>query len=100
VLDSGGDIVERGAFARSLTQRGASGVKLPWQHKAQEPLGVWTQLEEDARGLRVTGGLDLSVARAREALSLMRSGAVDGLSIGFRTIRSAKDARSGARQIL
>jgi uncharacterized protein len=100
VLDSGGDIVERGAFARSLKQRGASGVKLLWQHKAQEPLGVWTQLEEDARGLRVTGRLDLSVARAREALSLMRSGAVDGLSIGFRTIRSAKDAQSGARRLL
>jgi uncharacterized protein len=71
-----------------------------WQHKAQEPIGVWTQLEEDARGLRVTGRLDLSVARAREALSLMRSGAVDGLSIGFRTIRSAKDAQNGARRLL
>jgi uncharacterized protein len=100
VLDQGGDSVERGAFAKTLKRRGAAGVKMLWQHKSAEPIGVWTRLEEDARGLKVAGALDLSVARAREALSLMRSGAVDGLSIGFRTIRSAQDPLSGARRLL
>ena len=100
VMDQGGDIVAPGAFTRSLRKRGASGVKMLWQHKSAEPIGVWTLIEEDARGLKVRGKLDLSVARAREALSLMRSRAVDGLSIGFRTIRSAKDAQSGARRLL
>jgi uncharacterized protein len=99
-LDQGGDSVAPGAFERSLRKRGAAGVKLLWQHKSAEPIGVWTRIEEDARGLNVTGKLDLSVARAREALSLMRSGAVDGLSIGFRTLRSAQDAQSGARRLL
>jgi HK97 family phage prohead protease len=99
VLDTGGDIVLPGAFARSLRKRGAAGVKMLWQHKTDEPIGVWTTIEEDARGLKVRGRLDLSVARAREALSLLRSGAVDGLSIGFRTLRAATDKSSGARRL-
>ncbi len=99
VVDDGGDMVMTGAFARSLQKRGASGVKMLWQHKATEPVGVWTSIVEDARGLKVTGRLDLSVARAREALSLMRKGAVDGLSIGFRTLRASQDKSSGVRKL-
>ncbi len=100
IVDDGGDLVMKGAFARSLSKRGAAGVKMLWQHKAAEPVGVWTSLEEDSRGLKVTGRLDLSVARAREALSLMRKGAVDGLSIGFKTLRATTDKTSGARRLL
>jgi uncharacterized protein len=99
VADDGGDIVMPGAFARSLARRGAGGVKLLWQHNAAEPIGVWTSLVEDAKGLKVTGRLDLSVARAREALSLIRGGAVDGLSIGFRAVRATTDRKSGLRRL-
>jgi HK97 family phage prohead protease len=98
--DSCGDIVAPGAFAASLAQRGASGVKMLWQHRPEEPIGVWTRIAEDARGLEVKGRLDLSVARAREALSLIRAGALDGLSIGFRTLRAASDRASGARRLI
>ncbi len=45
------------------------------------------------------GRLNLEVARAREAHSLMKSGAVDGLSIGFRTLESRRDPRSGVRRL-
>lgn len=99
VADSGGDIVSPGAFARSLAKRGATGVKMLWQHDAAEPIGVWTSILEDAKGLKVVGRLDLSVARAREALSLVRSGAVDGLSIGFRTKRATTDKTNGLRRL-
>ena len=99
VVDTGGDMVAPGAFTASLRKRGAAGVKMLWQHQAAEPLGVWTQIVEDVRGLKVTGQLDLSVARAREALSLMRSNAIDGLSIGFRTVRAVKDRQSGVRRL-
>lgn len=99
VADDGGDIVMAGAFARSLARRGAGGVKLLWQHNAAEPIGVWTSLIEDAKGLKVTGRLDLSLARAREALSLIRGGAVDGLSIGFRATRATTDRKSGLRRL-
>jgi len=99
VVDSGGDMVLAGAFARSLMKRGAAGVKMLWQHQAAEPIGVWSSIVEDARGLKVSGRLDLSVARAREALSLMRDGAIDGLSIGFRTLRATTDKSSGVRRL-
>jgi HK97 family phage prohead protease len=53
----------------------------------------------DRRGLRVTGRLNLAVARAREVLALMRERAVDGLSIGFKAGRSAIDRKTGIRRL-
>ncbi|HEY8064657.1 MAG TPA: HK97 family phage prohead protease [Methylosinus sp.] len=100
VRDTCGDIVERGAFSASLRRSGAAGVKMLWQHRGDEPIGVWAEIAEDARGLKVRGRLDLSVARAREALSLIGAGALDGLSIGFRTLRAASDPKTGARRLL
>ncbi|MFA6206053.1 MAG: HK97 family phage prohead protease [Methylocystis sp.] len=99
MVDSGGDMVMTGAFARSLVMRGAQGVKMLWQHQAAEPIGMWSSIVEDSRGLKVEGRLDLSVARAREALSLMRKGAIDGLSIGFRTRRATTDKSRGVRRL-
>lgn len=98
-LDLGGDIVMRGAFSEGLRRLGVSGVKMLWQHDPGALLGVWTSIEEDARGLKVRGKLNLNVARARETLALMRDGAIDGLSIGYRTRRAVKDAQSGVRRL-
>jgi hypothetical protein len=97
--DLGRDIVERGAFHDSLRERGPRGVRLLWQHDPAVPLGRWLDLREDGRGLFVRGQLSLAVARAREVLALMRDGAVDGLSIGFRTVRSRGEARDGHRRL-
>lgn len=99
-LDDGGDIVAAGAFRASLQRRPAAQLKMLWQHKADEPIGVWTNAVEDARGLRVRGRLDLGVARAREALSLLRCGALDGLSIGYRAKRFTKDRLTGVRRLI
>jgi HK97 family phage prohead protease len=71
-----------------------------WQHDASEPIGVWTAIREDARGLYVEGRLAKGVARARDALELMRGGGLDGLSIGFRTVKARKDARTGLRHVI
>jgi HK97 family phage prohead protease len=99
VADLGRDVVMRGAFRDSLARRGAGGVKMLWQHDAGEPIGTWLSIEEDTRGLKVRGRLNLSVARAREILALMHEGAVDGLSIGFRTQKAAVDRTSGLRRL-
>lgn len=99
VADLGRDVVMPGAFAESLARRGAGGVKLLWQHDPREPVGAWLSLVEDARGLKVRGRLNLAVARAREILALMKESAVDGLSIGFRTQRSARDPGTGLRKL-
>ncbi len=99
IADLGKDIVERGAFRESLARRGPGGVKLLWQHDPAEPIGRWLALTEDSRGLFVRGQLSLAVARAREIHALMREGAVDGLSIGFRSERARTEPRSGLRRL-
>lgn len=98
--DMGRDVVVRGAFAESLGAKGASGIKMLFQHDPAEPIGVWEEIREDARGLYVRGRLMTAVGKAREVLSLMRAGALDGLSIGFKAQKTQRDARSGVRRIL
>ena len=97
--DHSGDIVRRGAFAASLRRRAASGVRMLFQHDAGEPVGVWDAIEEDSRGLYVRGRILGDAPRGRAALALVRNGAVDGLSIGFRTIR-AQPRPGGGRELL
>jgi uncharacterized protein len=99
VVDLGRDMVSPGAFRETLAARPPRSVKLLWQHDPSHPLGIWHDIREDGRGLRVRGQLDLSVAKAREVHALMRSGAVDGLSIGFRTERFRKDPSTGVRRL-
>ncbi len=88
VADLGRDIVMPGAFQASLARRGAAGIRMLWQHDPAEPIGRWLHVAEDQRGLSVRGRLNLAVERAREIHALMREGAVDGLSIGFRVVRA------------
>lgn len=99
-VDLSNDRVERGAFAHSLAERGAAGIRMLYQHDPNEPIGAWTEIREDERGLFVRGKLAQGVKRAREVLDLMRASALDGLSIGFRTVKARKEATGGVRRIL
>ncbi len=99
VMDLGHDVVMPGAFRASIEKRGTLGVKLLWQHDPAQLLGVWTSLQEDSRGLFVRGVLDLEQGKSREILSLMRQGALDGLSIGYRTEIARKDPETGLRRL-
>ncbi len=99
VVDLGRDKVEPGAFAASLARRGPRGVRFLFQHDPAEPIGVWDSLSEDRRGLYVAGRLNLDVARASEVRALLAQGALDGLSIGFRAVRSLR-APGGVRRLL
>ena len=100
VPDLGRDVVLPGAFAASLARRGASGVRMLFQHDPAEPIGRWLDLREDARGLYVEGVLSNGVARSREVHQLMKTHALDGLSIGFQTVKAKSDPRTGVRRIL
>lgn len=93
------DVVLPGAFAESLAVRGAVGTKMLFQHDANQPIGVWTSLKEDARGLYAHGRLMPEVAKAREVHALMKAGALDGLSIGFRTVKGRRDRMTGVRRL-
>ncbi len=94
-VDQGNDIVERGAYAASLKKLAAGGrqVKMLWQHDPAQPIGIWDEVHEDETGLYVKGRLLPEIARGREAAELISAGALDGLSIGYRTKRASKDAQ-------
>ncbi|WP_404711494.1 HK97 family phage prohead protease [Sphingomonas sp. MMS24-J13] len=91
-VDSYGEVVEPGAFTASLVgarQKGRS-VKMLWQHDPSQPIGVWDDLSEDSKGLYVKGHLlKDSVPQAAAAYGLLKAGALDGLSIGYRVVEAA-----------
>ena len=93
IADLNGDVVARGAFAASLARTGAGGVRMLHQHEARAVVGVWDRIEEDERGLYVEGRVMDWSAEARFARALSRAGALDGLSIGFRSHRARRDGR-------
>lgn len=92
IVDQGLDVVRRGAFANSL----ASGrkVKMLWQHDQAQPIGVWEDIKEDERGLYVRGRLLKGIRQAEEAMTLLRAGALDSMSIGYR-VKEASDEAGG-----
>ena len=95
MTDQGGDAVLPGAFAASLKKLAGKGdkVRMLWQHDPTRPIGVWDEIREDQTGLWVKGRLLREVAQAREAAALIQAGAIDGLSIGYRTIRAERDQK-------
>lgn len=99
VTDLGNDVIASGAFRDTLVRRGPAGVRMLWQHDPADPIGVWLSITEDGRGLKVRGRLAVETLRGREVHELLKRGAVDGLSIGFRAERARTDARSGVRRI-
>lgn len=98
-IDLGKDIILPGAFQQSLRRKGAKGIKMLFQHDPNEPIGIWLDIKEDRLGLYVKGRLMQDVARAREVHSLMQAGALDGLSIGFRTLEGHRDSKTGIRRL-
>jgi hypothetical protein len=97
-VDQGGDRIVPGAFAKSLKKGGHGGsVKMLWNHSPLEPIGVWEELTEDAKGLFGRGKLILEVAKAKEVHALIKAKAIGGLSIGYRTVRDAIE--QGVRMI-
>lgn len=83
-VDQGGDIILPGAFSKSLSAIPAQRVKMLWQHNPGEIIGKYLELNEDSRGLFCKGRLFTDLQRGAEVHKLMREGAIEGLSIGYR----------------
>jgi HK97 family phage prohead protease len=98
-VDQARDMVMPGAFTQTLKQRGLRKIPMLFQHDPAEPVGVWLDLAEDFRGLRARGKLIPDVARGRELLALLKAGAIDGLSIGYRTVRGSIDPKTRVRKL-
>ncbi len=88
--DLNDDVVVAGAFRDSLTRSGISGVRMLYQHQVTSPIGVWERISEDDIGLFVRGRIIDTSPESRMVSSLVKAGAIDGLSIGFRTVKSRK----------
>jgi len=99
--DLGNDVIEKGAFTKSIKRRTNKGVKLLYQHKSDMPIGVFDEIREDDHGLVVKGRLALKTQAGAEAYELLKMGALDGLSIGFKINPSevSYDRRSNKRII-
>jgi HK97 family phage prohead protease len=98
VIDSYGDIVEPGAFAETLRKSEETGIMpaMLWQHNAMSPIGVWTAMHEDDYGLHVMGQL-ADTTLGNEAYTLMKMGALSGLSIGYSVVTEEYDRSRDAR---
>jgi len=80
--DLGGDIIVKGAFTKTLEQRKGE-VPMLWQHDMKVPIGKFL-LEDDEKGLRAFGKINLKTEKGREAHALLKNGDIKGLSIGYR----------------
>lgn len=100
-VDLGNDVVELGAYQKSLSRHADAGrkIKMLWQHDPEQPIGVWDEVREDGKGLFVKGRILREVEKGREAAALIEAGVIDGLSIGYRTI-SAQKRSDGARSLM
>jgi HK97 family phage prohead protease len=90
-VDLGGDLIEPGAFTKTIQETGGK-VPILWSHDREQPIGVSSTLEQDRKGLLVTGQLNMDVQKGREARSLLQQGAFAGLSIGYKTIKPIYEA--------
>lgn len=101
VRDNYDDVIASGAFLNSLNAHKAAGTMpaMLWQHDGAQPIGIWTEMVEDAKGLRIKGQLALGTSLGKEAHELLKMGALNGLSIGFISKQWAYDRETEVRTL-
>lgn len=101
VRDNYDDVIAQGAFIQSLKDHKAAGTMpaMLWQHDAGKPIGVWTEMVEDEKGLRIKGQLAMETVKGKEAHALLKMGALNGLSIGFMSKEWAYDRDTEVRTL-
>lgn len=96
-VDAYGDVVEKGAFKKTIKEN--PNPPILWQHNPDWPIGVTQEMREDDTGLFVKGKLVMEVQQAREAHALMKAGATKGLSIGYRLVKYLIDQTESVRRL-
>lgn len=93
--DSHNDVVVKGAFAEAAS---SGNIKFLWQHDRTQPIGIVNSIREDDYGLYAEVTINSQTQQGREAIALVKQGAINGLSIGF-NITSAGYNTKGQREI-
>lgn len=101
VKDSYADVIQKGAFINSISEHKQAKTMpaMLWQHDAGQPIGIWTDMTEDANGLKLSGKLAMETVKGKEAHALLKMGAINGLSIGFMTKQSSYDEKAEIRTL-
>lgn len=101
VVDNYDDVIAKGAFKASLDAHKAAGTMpaMLWQHDASQPIGIWTEMVEDSKGLRIKGMLALETTKGKEVHALLKLGALNGLSIGFMSKQWGYDRDTDVRTL-
>lgn len=101
VRDNYDDVIAPGAYVNSLKAHKSAGTMpaMLWQHDATVPIGVWTDMVEDSKGLMIKGRLALDTVKGAEAYALLKMGALNGLSIGFIAKQWAYDRETDVRTL-
>ena len=100
--DSGGDIIAKGCFAKTLKNKGrqGAGIAMLWSHDSRAPVGAWKLLQEDEKGLFVKGQVHPNAKPdGIPVLDIMRMGGIKGLSIGYSTVLSDIDDKKKIRTL-
>ncbi len=100
-VDSYGDTIVPGAYQKSLAKHRKSGTTpvMLWSHKQESPIGRWVTLAEDARGLSVSGQLNMKTTAGQEAYAHLQAGDLNGLSIGFRVAPGGSEYKGGVNYL-
>ena len=96
-VDSYGDVIEPGAFTKTIQERGHR-VKVLWQHNPMIPIGKAIHIEEDNHGLFVKAKVS-NTPEGKNAMTLIKDGVVDELSIGYQTVKDEWDDENGVRRL-
>ncbi|GIU67620.1 HK97 family phage prohead protease [Candidatus Phycosocius spiralis] len=97
-LDLALDVVERGAFDRTLRAKPCSEIAMLFQHDARQSIGRWVEATEDDSGLWMRGLIEADHRTGQKVIALVQAGLADGLSIGFRALEATP--RPGGGRIL
>jgi uncharacterized protein len=99
-VDSDGDIIQMGAFAESLANDfPRNKIKILWQHKSSEPIGLPVEMREDDKGLFVKGKIS-KTERGNEAMELLRDGVIDSMSVGFMIPKDGYDYDEDGKRMI
>lgn len=100
-VDSDNDIIEKGAYRKTIQEWGPQGknrIKLCWQHDITDPIGKTTELYEDSKGLAFVSELPHDGGIIDSRIALVKNGVIDELSVGIIPIKTNKD-NTGVRRI-